>query len=378
VVGYDGAMKDEEQPVGRKPKPGWKPWKPPPEKRVRWERWGLHGKTVWDWLGLLVVPVMLAIVVGVFTTLQIFFQVSLEDTRQQAIANQSAEFQKVIEEFRAQEASLQAYLDLMTTLLLEHDLRESAKGSEVRAIARAQTLATITQLDGKQNQIVTRFLSDSGLLREPPLLAKADLEGAKLHKAVLQEANLAGTNLAGADLAEAVLFYADFSDVQKVGEDTIHITANLTKADLSKAALQEADLAECTLDKATLTNAKLQGADLSSASLQDANLTKAALLKADLSSTASTPNLKDMPLWFFKERSTNLTDANLSHAALLKADLSRAYLSGADLTDADLTDADLTDAKGWTTEQLTAAGSLKGATMPNGQKYEEWLKNKEG
>jgi hypothetical protein len=29
-------------------------------------------------------------------------------------------------------------------------------------------------------------------------------------------------------------------------------------------------------------------------------------------------------------------------------------------------------------EQLMACQSLKGATMPNGQKYEEWLKGKEG
>jgi hypothetical protein len=33
--------------VEHKPKPGWKPWKPPPEER---DRWGLRGKTVWDWL----------------------------------------------------------------------------------------------------------------------------------------------------------------------------------------------------------------------------------------------------------------------------------------------------------------------------------------
>jgi uncharacterized protein YjbI with pentapeptide repeats len=73
---------------------------------------------------------------------------------------------------------------------------------------------------------------------------------------------------------------------------------------------------------------------------------------------------------------TNLTDADLSNAGLQDADLSSADLSGADLTDANLTDADLSEAKGWTMEQLSAAKSLKGATMPNGQKYEEWLKSK--
>jgi hypothetical protein len=40
-------------------------------------------------------------------------------------------------------------------------------------------------------------------------------------------------------------------------------------------------------------------------------------------------------------------------------------LSGADLTNALVTE-----------EQLYQAKSLEGATMPNGQKYEEWLKSK--
>jgi uncharacterized protein YjbI with pentapeptide repeats len=76
---------------------------------------------------------------------------------------------------------------------------------------------------------------------------------------------------------------------------------------------------------------------------------------------------------------TKLTDADLSDAAL----------QGADLTDANLTDANLTDVRGWTKEQLTAAGSLEGATMPDGQTlksdkmphrptFKEWLKDKEG
>jgi uncharacterized protein YjbI with pentapeptide repeats len=63
----------------------------------------------------------------------------------------------------------------------------------------------------------------------------------------------------------------------------------------------------------------------------------------------------------------------LSNAALQGADL-----GSADLTDADLTDADLTRAEGITNEELKQqAESLEGATMPNGQKYEDWLKRNE-
>ncbi len=88
-------------------------------------------------------------------------------------------------------------------------------------------------------------------------------------------------------------------------------------------------------------------------------------------------------------------DAKLSGADLYDTDLGGADLSGADLSDAegrfesgarmirtrlsgaDLGGADLTNAR-VTEEQLREAESLEGATMPDGQRYEDWLKDKEG
>ena len=52
------------------------------------------------------------------------------------------------------------------------------------------------------------------------------------------------------------------------------------------------------------------------------------------------------------------------------ADLEGAYLRAADLRKADLSAQD-------PKQQLEAAKSLKGAIMPNGQKYEDWLKSKD-
>jgi uncharacterized protein YjbI with pentapeptide repeats len=348
-------------------------------------------KSLWDFLDLLIVPLALAIIGFGFTAQQ--------QARQAQIETQRNVRAQAVEAQRAQNAALQAYLDQMNDLMLEKGLLGSEEGDTVFTLAQARTTTGISQFDGDHNQAVTRFLSDSGLSREPPLLAKADLEGTELPKAVLQGANLAGTQLNRANLAEAVLISADFSATEKVGQDIIHIRADLTRADLRKAALQEADLAECTLGKVTLTKATLQGADLRSASLQDANLAKAALQHADLSSAENTLNLQDAPLRFLKKEATNLTDADLSHAALQHANLSSAVLQNVNLTNADLTntnltdaylsDADLSEATGWTMEQLRAAKSLEGATMPDGQTlksdemphrptFEEWLKDKEG
>ena len=73
-----------------------------------------------------------------------------------------------------------------------------------------------------------------------------------------------------------------------------------------------------------------------------------------------------------------LDRANLTDAYLTKADLRGAYLTDANLSGARLSRADVTQARGITKEQLLAAKSLKGATMPDGRKYEAWLKGEVG
>jgi len=108
----------------------------------------------------------------------------------------------------------------------------------------------------------------------------------------------------------------------------------------------------------------LRGADLSHTGLVGASLSGANLVRTDLSDT-------------------NLTYADLAGAFLSRADLSRAFTGGADLSGADLT-----GITGWTEEQLRAASSLEGATMPDGRTLrgdkmpdgptlEDWLKDRE-
>src|SRR5215211_8928971 len=63
VVGYDGAVRDEEHSV----------WQMKPEREQKEEtkqsRWGFRGKTVWDFLQLLIVPLML-VAIGLVFSLQ--------------------------------------------------------------------------------------------------------------------------------------------------------------------------------------------------------------------------------------------------------------------------------------------------------------------
>ncbi len=80
-------------------------------------RWtGFRGKTVWDWLQLLVVPLALAGIGLFFTSTQKYAR-QLEEARQRA---QEAESQ-------AQHSALQAYFDQMQHLILEEDLLGRAR-----------------------------------------------------------------------------------------------------------------------------------------------------------------------------------------------------------------------------------------------------------
>jgi uncharacterized protein YjbI with pentapeptide repeats len=115
-----------------------------------------------------------------------------------------------------------------------------------------------------------------------------------------------------------------------------------------------------------LASADLSGADLSDVNLRDVNLGDADLIGAYLSHA----DLRYANLSGAFLRYADLSDADLSSADLTGADLSGAYLGDANLTGADLSDAEVI------VKQLAACKPLEGTTMPNGQKYEDWLKSK--
>jgi uncharacterized protein YjbI with pentapeptide repeats len=318
------------------------------ETRKPWTLREFGGKTVWDWLHLisaLAVPIVLAFV-GLWFTSQ-------QDARQQQV-----------EEQRADDVALQAYLDQMSTLLIRRDLRLSTEDNatedskEARILARARTLTVLGRLDATRRAQVLQFLDEAELIAsvngKTPIvmLSDADLSGTDL-----SEANLRGADLSGADLSYAGLPVADLSD------------ADLSDADLSDADLSDADLSGTDLSEANLRRADLRRADLILSHLQVANLSYADLTSANLSGT-------DLG-------SADLSYANLSNAVLLEADLSGTDLGSADLSYADLslTDlsyADLSEANlSATYEELEQqAAALKGATMPNGQPYEDWRTSK--
>jgi len=213
--------------------------------------------TARGWLELLLVPLALTVIGFLFTMQQ--------NASQQAIEDQRAKAERKLERERTQNAELQAYLDQMTNLLLERNLRESDEDSEVRMLAQARTLAVLRAIDSDRKTEVMRFLVDVDLVRRvhgrDPLieLDGTDLVGVKLGDPspylVNLGADLRGADLGLADLRGAYLLGVNLADAHLNG-------ANLSYAELTEANLSEGDLRNVNLSEANLTFADLSGADL--------------------------------------------------------------------------------------------------------------------
>jgi uncharacterized protein YjbI with pentapeptide repeats len=276
-----------------------------------WFDWtGFKSKTLWDWLNLLGVFAIPA-VVGLGT---VWFT-----TQQGKVSDRENKDNQ-------RETALQAYIDKMSELLLDKNLRESAEDAEVRKITRVRTLTVLPRLDAVRKKSVLQFLYEAGLIEKDKYIV--DLKGADLSGAFLYIANLSGANLTNVDLSGA---YLDIANLQGATLSS----ANLSAAKLWSVDLRGADLREAYLSDANLRDAHLNGADLSGAHLRDAHLNGAHLSGA------------------------NLTNANLSGAFLFKTNFRGANLNGADLSNVNL----------YFTEQLEQAYSLQGTTMPNGAKH---------
>src|SRR5215218_354944 len=126
-----------------------------------WDWTGFGDKTAWDWMQLLIVPVMLA--VGA-----LLFNLSL-NSRQLETEERRAAAQIEAEDQRAQEERLQTYLEQMGTLLIDEGLLDSEEDDEARYLARARTLAVLRRADDSQKRSVVEFLAESGLAGIGPL-----------------------------------------------------------------------------------------------------------------------------------------------------------------------------------------------------------------
>src|SRR3954464_12751512 len=95
---------------------------------------GFRGKTLWDWLQLLIVPAILIAVTFAWSATQTRSDNKREDRRIAA--------DRVAADEARQDLTLQGYHDQMSRLMLDEKLLTSTS-SAVRSVARTITLATL-------------------------------------------------------------------------------------------------------------------------------------------------------------------------------------------------------------------------------------------
>ena len=211
-----------------------------------WANWtGFEKRALWNWMELLVVPVVLA--VGAY-----FFS-RTERMAEREAADKRAKRERDIAGDQVREVALQSYFDRMTELMIERKLRESAPQDEVRVIARVRTLTTLDQLDGFRRAMLLRFLHEAGLIKlDGPVIV---LRGAHLGRAMLHGVNLSECDLSDVNLREAQLMFLD-----------------MEKAKLFRVRLAEASLVRVKMKGVDLREANLVGASLAGVDLRDADL----------------------------------------------------------------------------------------------------------
>lgn len=197
----------------------------------------------------------------------------------QYFSKQNNQQQQKIATQRYQQEALIKYLEQISQLLLNQNLRKES--SEARTIARARTLSTLRELDSFNKGLLIKFLTEAKLISKMEKvislidadLTESNLEGFNLIGTNLYRTNLHKANLSGANLIQADLKFSNLSG------------ANLIRAVLKFANLEGAKLIEADLSEADLGQADFSGADLSGADLSETNLIGANLSEANLEST---------------------------------------------------------------------------------------------
>lgn len=259
-----------------------------------------EGKTLWDWLSLLGVPLSLAVLGLWFQWIQQKRSVELAQ-EQRDRDEKAAKEQREIAADETKEEVLQVYFDRLSVLLVDKNLlaiaskiyaketQEEEGQPKIEAtleeqelldsavdVIRARTLSILRRFenDSERKTSVIRFLIEADIVSK----LKLSLSGANLSSARLMDADLSKADLSGADLSEADLIAANLNGA-------ILNRAILNSAHLIYADLRESELIGADLRGARLSSADLSGANLSRAKLNGAELIAAKLSKANLSQT---------------------------------------------------------------------------------------------
>ncbi|MCB9453742.1 MAG: pentapeptide repeat-containing protein [Anaerolineaceae bacterium] len=249
--------------------------------QVEWS--GLQGKNVWDWLELIIVPLVLA-GGGLFLQRIEEGRNKREESLEKEREERQAEREKQQARDNLMDSIFQSYLDDMSDLMIRDRLQtmldivtadrlqkksaaNSQKGAEassdaidndtlaeataVVTVARSRTITAFKSLDVQRRNLVANFLRETGLVtgERGTLLAEIRLTGMDLSRTDFYKFNFSTAVLYSTDFGGSNLFHANLSGAYLFG-------ANLSHTDLSNADLRQASLHRANLKQAYLKNTR--------------------------------------------------------------------------------------------------------------------------
>ena len=221
-------------------------------------------RTVWNWLQLLLVPIIL---IAGFAWLS--FQQSQSNLQ---LSQQQHNTALQIADAQQQATILSIYQSNISDMMLHDGLRTSQPSSTVALVAEVDTATALRQLESAGKGNLLRFLYETALINN------------NTHVIVLSQLDAHNANLVNIDLRDTYLFGLDLHGSDMRG---IH----LSDATLNYASLANANLTGADLHGSDMRDIDLTGANLSGANLKDVTeLTSAQLAKAKSLTGATMPD----------------------------------------------------------------------------------------
>ncbi len=222
---------------------------------------GFQKKSFWDWLQLLIVPLMLA--------LGAFYLNSAADFRDSQIAQE-----------RKQQEILTDYFSKMQGLIVETKKSKQTPGSkesnseerlllEFRPTAKALTLSVLEQLDGKRKGKVITYLAESQLItadnNEPSPQPEIELDGANLKGMVLNDVDQVVKN---GNKLRVIIKKSDMTDsrFERIG---LFANSDLTGSNFSNSILTSVDFTNANMPQAKFIKGKINNVNFTDTILKE-------------------------------------------------------------------------------------------------------------
>jgi len=206
-------------------------------------------KTLWDWLDLLLIPLIIAVAGWYFSKTE-------------------KKSEKAREKEKNQQSIRENYLKTITSLLLEHNLKESKRGDEIRSVAKAYTTTFLINADNARKGIILQFLFESNLISEKPVI---DLLGVNLSNSNFDKLKLINIEITGANFKNCNFRKSNL-------ERSIFCTSDFSGSNLSYSNLKNVDFTYCDM-----IGTKIIGVDLRETNIDGVDFSKAILKESIIS-----------------------------------------------------------------------------------------------